>query len=343
LKLLKLKILQISLLIFAVSFTSCSSKKNSNKIILKVKTPLGLEKLTQYIPNDNLLTKEKIRLGRDLFFDKRLSIDGTISCAFCHNPLLGFSDGRYFASGVFGLKSKRNSTTIINRVFSKNQFLDGRAKNIESVVIEHVNDPNVFGNTSENVIKILNQDDKYRKKFNKVFDAEITENTIAKALASFVRSIVSGNSTYDQFVAGNKNALTESEQRGFKLFMSDRLKCSVCHSGPNFTDEKFHNDGAKINENKPDLGRYLVTHKDADKGKFKTPTLRDVARTSPYMHNGSLKGLHAVIDFYNKGGESNIYKSPLIKPLHLTKTEKWDLFNFLRSLTGTNTYFFGNR
>ena len=326
-----------------VILVGCSTKKNSDKIITHINTPLGLEKLTQYIPEDNLLTKRKIKLGRDLFFDKRLSIDGTISCAFCHSPLLGFSDGRYFASGVFGLKSKRNTTTINNRIFSTNLFLDGRSNNIEEVVLEHITDPNVFANTTENLIKVLSQDDKYVNKFDDVFNSKITLDGISKSIASFTRTIVSGNSPYDQFIAGNKNALSESAQRGLKLFMSDRLKCTACHSGPNFTDEEYHNNGAKINKDNPDLGRYLVTNKDEDKGKFKTPSLRDISRTSPYMHNGSIKGLHALIDFYNKGGESSIYKSSLIKPLHLNNTEKLDLFNFLRTLTGTNTYFFGNK
>ncbi len=326
---------------FSFILFGCSSKNKSNEIIKKLKVPLGLENLKQYIPKNNPLTKAKIKLGRDLFFDKRLSIDGTISCGFCHGPLIGFSDGRYFASGVFGLKSKRNTASINNRLFSQNQFLDGRAKNIEEVVKEHITDKNVFANTPDNLIKVLKQDEKYVERFDDVFDSEISLVAIAKAIASFTRTIVTGNSPYDQFVAGNKNALTESEQRGLKLFMSDRLKCSFCHSGPNFTDEKYHNNGAKINKDNPDLGRYLVTGKEEDKGKFKTPSLRDVARTSPYMHNGSLKGLHPVIDFYDKGGESTIYKSPLIKPLHLTQKEKWDLFHFLRSLTGTNPYFFG--
>jgi len=340
---LKSKITNIVLLSIIIFIGGCSSKNNSDKVITKLKTPLGLKNFEQFIPEDNPFTIEKIALGRDLFFDRRLSVDGTVSCDFCHSPILGFSDGRYFASGVFGLKSRRNTITLLNRVFGREHFWDGRAQSIEEVITEHIEDVNVFGNELENVVQILSNDKKYQEKFENVFDTEINSDGISKAIAAFVRTQISGNSQYDKYVAGDKNALTESAVRGMKLFFSDRLKCSVCHSGPNFTDEKYHNNGTKINSANPDLGRYLATNKESDKGKFRTPTLRDVSRTSPYMHNGSIKGLNDLIDFYDKGGVPNSYQSPIIKPLHLTKEEKVDLKKFLRSLTGTNNYFFGNR
>lgn len=337
------KITNIVLLSIIIIIGSCSSKSNSDKIITKLKTPSGLENLEQFIPANNPLTKEKIALGRDLFFDRRLSVDGTVSCDFCHSPILGFSDGRYFATGIFGLKSRRNTITLLNRVFGREHFWDGRAQSIEDVITEHIEDTNVFGNKLENAVQILSSDEKYQEKFENTFDTEINSDGISKAIAAFVRTLISGNSPYDKYVAGDKNALTESAERGMKLFFSDRLKCSVCHSGPNFTDEKYHNNGTKIDSAKPDLGRYIVTNKESDRGKFRTPTLRDISRTSPYMHNGSIKGLNSLIDFYDAGGIPNNYQSPLIKPLHLTKEEKVDLKKFLRSLTGTNNYFFGNK
>jgi len=340
---LKSKITNIVLLSLIIFIGGCSSKNDSDKVINKLKTPLGLETLDQFIPSDNPLTKDKIALGRDLFFDRRLSVDGTVSCDFCHSPILGFSEGRYFASGVFGLKSKRNTITILNRVFGRENFWDGRALSIEEVITEHIEDANVFGNNLENVVKTLSNDKKYPEKFENVFDREINIDVILKAIAAFVRTLISGNSPYDKHVAGKKNALSESAVRGMKLFFSDRLKCTVCHAGPNFTDEKFHNNGTKIDSANPDLGRYLVTNKESDRGKFRTPTLRDISRTSPYMHNGSIKGLNDLIDFYNRGGVPNSYQSPVIKPLHLTKEEKVDLKKFLRSLTGANNYFFGNK
>jgi cytochrome c peroxidase len=324
-------------------FTDCSSKKSSNEIITELKTPLGLENVKQFIPKDNPITEDKIALGRDMFFDRRLSVDGTVSCDFCHSPLLGFSDGRYYATGVFGLKSKRNTITSLNRIFGQEYFWDGRAKSIEEVVTDHIEDRNVFGNKLEKVVQILSNDEKYQEKFENVFNQEINPDGISKAIASFVRTLISGNSPYDKYVAGDKSALSESAENGMRLFFSDRLKCSVCHSGPNFTDEKFYNNGTKIDSLNQDLGRYLVTNKEDDRGKFRTPTLRDISRSSPYMHNGSLKGLDALIDFYNEGGIPNQYQSPIIKPLNLNKEEKRDLKSFLRSLTGKNNYFFGNR
>jgi cytochrome c peroxidase len=322
---------------------SCTSKKTSNEAINKLETPLGLENLEQFIPEDNPLNKGKIDLGRDLFFDRRLSVDGTVSCDFCHSPLLGFSDGRYFGLGVFGLKSKRNTITLINRIFGKEHFWDGRSKSIEEVIIDHIEDKNVFGNTHENLIKILNGDEDYKEKFEEVFDSEITIYGTSMAIASFVRTIISGNSPYDRYVAGDRNALSESAIRGMNLFFSERLNCSICHSGPNFTDEKYHNNGTKIDLSNPDLGRFIVTSKQSDSGKFRTPTLRDISRSSPYMHDGSLKGLDALIDFYDKGGISERYRSTVIKPLNLTYEEKADLKMFLRNLTGENNYFFGSR
>ena len=337
------KITNIILLTIIIFIGGCSSKKNSDEVIKILETPLGLENLEQFIPMDNPLTKEKIALGRDMFFDRRLSVDGTVSCDFCHSPILGFSEGRYFASGVFGLKSKRNTITLLNRIFGQEHFWDGRAQSIQDVITEHIEDANVFGNTLGNVVKILSNDKKYREKFENVFDSDINSDGISKAIAAFVRTLLSGNSPYDKYVAGNKNALSASALRGMKLFFSYRLKCSVCHSGPNFTDEKYHNNGTKLDSGNLDLGRYLVTNKESDRAKFRTPTLRDISRTSPYMHNGSIKGLNDLIDFYDKGGEPNSYQSPVIKPLNLTKEEKVDLKKFLRSLTGENNYFFGNR
>ncbi|MFC2103406.1 cytochrome-c peroxidase [Bacteroidota bacterium] len=339
---MKPKFINIFLLGFLIFYAGCSSKKSSDEIIPKFITPLGLENVNQFIPKDNPITKDKIALGRDLFFDRRLSVDGTVSCDFCHSPLLGFSDGRYYATGVFGLKSKRNTITSLNRIFGQEYFWDGRAKSIEEVVTDHIEDKSVFGNKLENVVRILSKDEKYQEKFDNVFSQEINPDGISKAIASFVRTLISGNSPYDKYVAGNKSALSESAKNGMKLFFSDRLKCSVCHSGPNFTDEKYHNNGTKIDSLNQDFGRYLVTNKEDDRGKFRTPTLRDISRSSPYMHNGSLKGIDALIDFYNKGGIPNQYQNPIIKPLHLNKEEKADLKSFLRSLTGKNNYFFGD-
>jgi len=316
----------------------CQNKKSEFKIDL----PLGLEANDMFIPADNPLTKEKIDLGRKLFFEDRLSIDATISCAFCHNPLLSFADGRYLEMGVWGQKGTRNSTTLLNRVFASEQFLDGRAKNIEEVILEHLQNSKEMNNSLDNVLKVLEADEYYRKAFKKVFKAKVTAESLSKAIASFVRTLVSGDSPYDRFMAGDKEALSEAARRGLILFQSERLNCKACHAGPNFTDENYNNNGAGQDLPEPDLGKYYITRRDQDKGKFKTPTLRDIARTSPYMHNGSLKSLLDVIEFYDRGGIHNANLSDKIKPLGLSFQEKEDLREFLRSLTGKNMLFMGN-
>ena len=336
----KLKLLIISIFIL-ISGWGC--KENEAKKENLISIPTGLEKLKQYIPNDNPLTVQKIKLGKKLFFDERLSIDGTVSCSFCHNPLLGFSDGRYRSMGIYGLRSKRNSPTIINRLFSQYQFMDGRASNIEEVILDHIQNSKEMGNSLENLVTTLNSDESYRDEFQNVFGTNVTAEGISKSLASFVRTLVSGNSALDKFLEGNNVAIPESAKRGYNLFKSERLQCSKCHSGENFTDEKFQNNGAGMDSENPDFGRYSQTGKEEDKGKFKTPTLRDIARSSPYMHNGSIKSLAEVVEFYNQGGIPNINLSEYVKPLNLTESEKTDLIDFLRSLTGTNIYYLSVR
>ena len=330
--------LVILVFISFIFMVGCQGKKSEFKINL----PIGLDANAMFIPADNPLTKEKIDLGRKLFFEDRLSIDATISCAFCHNPLLSFADGRYLEMGVWGQKGTRNSSTLLNRVFAREQFLDGRAKNIEEVILEHLQNSKEMNNSLDNVLKVLEADEYYRKAFKKVFKAKVTAESLSKAIASFVRTLVSGDSPYDRFMAGDKEALSEAARRGLILFQSERLNCRACHAGSNFTDENYNNNGAGQDLPEPDLGRYYITRRDQDKGKFKTPTLRDIARTSPYMHNGSLKSLLDVIEFYDRGGIHNANLSDKIKPLGLSFQEKEDLREFLRSLTGKNMLFMGN-
>jgi cytochrome c peroxidase len=307
---------------------------------IELEIPLGLEAGSVYIPEDNPLTREKIELGRKLFFDKRLSADNTVACADCHSPFLGFTDGMAVASGINEQKGERSSPTIINRLFSEKQFWDGRAGSLEKQVLGPIQNPIEMANTLDNVVRTVNADFPYRKEFRRVFGTEVTIDGIAKAIASFERTLISGNSLFDQFKQGDKNALSESAQRGFTLFESGRVNCIACHSGPNFTNEEFKNNGAGMDTEEPDLGRYTVTKSDSDRGAFKTPTLRDIVRTAPYMHDGSLRTLLDVIDFYNKGGIPNKHLSKEIRPLNLTGQEKADLVEFLKSLGGRNTWSF---
>ncbi len=302
--------------------------------------PNGLDSLLVQIPEDNPMTAEKIALGKALFFDERLSLDATVSCAFCHNPLQGFADGREVALGIYGLEGTRNTPTLVNRLFSRDQNWDGRAKSLEEQILEHIQNPYEMRNTFENLVNTLKAVEHYRKAFQIVFGTEVTVEGIAKAIASFERTLLSGSAPFDQFITGESGAISKSAERGFVLFKSKRVNCIACHSGQNFTDEKYQNNGAGMDKQEPDWGRFVYTKNDTDKGKFKTPTLRDVTRTAPFMHDGSVRTLKDVVAFYNEGGIPNKYLSKHVKPLHLTEQEKTDLVEFLKTLTGRNALFF---
>ncbi len=304
--------------------------------------PAGLESLQVNVPSDNPMTHARVELGQKLYFDERLSVDATVSCATCHVPTLSFTDGRVTSVGVYGLTAGRNAPTLINRVFGQEQFLDGRAGSIEEAVLMHIRNENEMRTTPERVAQILNQDQAYRQEFQQAFGTEATPDAIARALAAFVRTFLSGNSDYDRYVAGEQDALSESARRGLALFRSDRLRCSTCHAGPNFSDEQYRSNGAGMDAFEPDAGRFLVTGDSSDFGKFKTPTLRDIARTAPYMHDGSVRTLREVVRFYNRGGIEHSNRSPLVKPLNLTDAEIEDVVNFLRSLQGSNMLFFSS-
>jgi cytochrome c peroxidase len=294
--------------------------------------PLGL--VPRVWPADNPYSPEKAELGRVLFFDKRLSVDDTIACADCHNPKFAFTDGRPVSIGVRGQKGGRNAPTVINRAYSVEQFWDGRAPTLEEQAKGPIANPLEMANTHEAVAEKLKKIAGYSWLFKRAFGTEdITIDHVAKAIATFERTILSGNSPYDRYKAGDKSALSESAKRGMDVFFN-KAKCDQCHFGINFTDGSFVNLGVGMDKPNPDLGRYLVTKRESDKGAFKTPTLREVARTAPYMHDGSLATLEEVIEFYNKGGIPNPYLDKRIKPLNLSEQDKKDLVEFLKSLSG---------
>jgi cytochrome c peroxidase len=302
----------------------------------KLAIPFGLEETAVVIPADNPLTTEKVELGRLLAFDKRLSQDNTISCMSCHLSTNAFTDGKPVATGIRGQKGGRSAPASFNRVFSSAQFWDGRAATLEAQSVGPFTNPIEHGFANYDVMLAkMNKIPGYRKLFKEAFgDENIKIENVGKAIASFQRTILSGNSPADRFDQGQEaGAISESAQKGLILFR-DKARCTKCHSGFNFTDEKFHNLGIGWDDNKVDLGRYMVTNTAEDLGAFKTPTLREIARSAPYMHDGRFKTLEEVVNFYNKGGIKNPHQDPLVLPLELTDQEKSDLIAFLRTLNG---------
>lgn len=288
--------------------------------------PLGLKPVP--VPADNPMTEATIDLGRRLYFEKALSSDRTISCASCHDPARGWSNGEPFATGVDGQVGGRNSPTVINTAYQKFQFWDGRAGSLEEQALGPIQNPIEMNLTLDEAVKRLSESDDYRRRFREAFGTEVTAEGIGKAIAAFERTIVSGNAPYDRLKAGETAALSEAAQRGMKLFFG-KANCSACHVGPNFTDNGFHNLGVGIDDPNPDLGRQVVTGQLGDRGSFKTPTLREIARTAPYMHDGRFATLREVVAYYNQGGTDNPQLDEEVFPLKLTDQEIDDLVRFL--------------
>ncbi len=325
--------------------------------------------LEPLIPPENPLTAEKVALGKRLYFDKRLSADGTVSCASCHDPLRGFADGKAVATGIRNQAGARNSPTVLYAGFSEVQFWDGRAPSLEEQAKQPLINPVEMGQPSHDaVVKAVASIADYPPLFAKAFGTpEVTIDRIVQAIASFERTLAPFSSPFDRFLAGDKSAISDAAKRGFQLFQG-KARCVTCHefnaSFPFFTDNKFHNIGVAMKGNfeqlareaqalqtrrdreaetslahKPGveaLGRWIVTREAKDIGAFKTPGLRNVALTAPYMHDGSLQTLEEVMDFYNRGGEPNPNLDGGMRPLDLTREEIADIIEFMKSLTDEN-------
>jgi cytochrome c peroxidase len=236
--------------------------------------------------------------------------------------------------GVGGKQGGRNAPPAMNAAYNHLQFWDGRAGSLEEQALGPIQNPIEMAETLDGVVKKLKKVKAYRARFQEVFGQEVSPDGIAKAIAAFERTLISTNSPFDRFIVGDKSALSESAQRGFELFQG-KARCVLCHNGPNFTDNKFHNIGVpQTGPLKEDAGRSAVTKRESDRGAFKTPSLRSVALTAPYMHTGGLKTLEEVMEFYNRGGEAVKGKDPFMTALNLTEQEKKDLVEFLKSLTG---------
>jgi cytochrome c peroxidase len=288
------------------------------------------------IPSDNPQTPAKIELGKKLFFDTRLSLDRASSCASCHSPEKAFADGLARAKGFQGAILPRNSPTVLNAAYNSAQFWDGRAATLDEQCKGPLLAPAEMNMLDEkHLVNRLNSIPGYRHEFQNVFGGSPSLDGVTMAVAAFERTLVTPDSRFDHYATGDKNALSDAEKRGLIVFIG-KAACSECHNGPNFTDNKYHNLGmVPAHGNPNDVGRYAVTKNPEDRNAFKTPTLRNVSLTAPYMHNGSSATLEEVVELYDRGGGDAPNKSKLIYKLNLSPQEKADLVAFMKSLNGT--------
>jgi len=334
-----------------------------NNEVLEIELPLGLSAGAGQVKglDKNPLTRAKIELGRQLYFDPRLSADKSISCSSCHNPDEGYAAHTQFGLGIQGQMGGRNSPVSYNRILSDKQFWDGRADSLEAQAIGPIANPIEMGFTHDGCVECLKGNKIYAYEFGKVFGG-ITIEAVGQALASFERAIVTGASPFDynevfaplskldpadldddealkakyEKAAADAKAhpMSEAAKRGRELFFGQKAGCTACHVGPNLSDEKYHNLGVGMDKPEPDLGRHVISKDDKEKGAFKTPTIRNVALSAPYMHDGSQKTLEEVVDWYAKGGHPNPSLSDKIKKLDLTDQDKKDLVEFMMACTG---------
>ena len=326
--------------------------------------PAGLSQAASSVPDYNPMTVGKLSLGKQLFYDQRVSLDATVSCASCHDPARGWTDNKKASIGIGDQVGARNSPTVLNTILGKSMFWDGRSPHLEGQAQGPIQNKIEMGDQSyRRIVERLRAIPDYRDQFRRVFGTNVTLDGISKAIACFERTALSGDSAYDQYTLGDDEEaafakLTFAQKRGMLLFgltlregdpdargidpkLRKRANCTTCHLGDNFTDERFHNLGVGFDASTgryADLGRWVVTavgtKSKADRGAFKTPTLRDATRTAPYMHDGSEPTLEAVVDFYDRGGIRNPALDRDMAPLNLADGEKADLVAFLRALTG---------
>ena len=291
------------------------------------------------VPLDNPQTTLKILLGKQLYFDTRLSQDNTISCASCHDPAKGWSDEGPTSKGINGQLGGRRAPPVSNSAYNPLQFWDGRAPSLEEQAKGPIANPIEMGNTHEVMLRTVDNIPGYVDEIKHVFGTDkVTIDHVAQAIAAYERTVVTTDSPFDRYVRGDENALTEQEKKGLEIF-NGKGHCTSCHWGPNFSDGRFHNLAViETDPAKPDEGRYVITKDPRDKGAFKTPTVRDAALRAPYMHSGTEKTLRDVVELYNVGGRTGDPNlDPLIVPLGLTETEIDALVAFMtRAMTSTN-------
>lgn len=284
------------------------------------------------VPQDNPMTQDKIALGQTLFNDPRLSANNTVSCMSCHNPQIGYSNGVPVSPGINGKVGTRNSLSVINAGYYSSFFWDGRAKTLEEQALGPIQNPVEMGQNLDALITKLNGIPYYQTEFKKVFNDNVSKDNLAKAIAAYERTIVMDKTPFDQYLGGNDKAITDEAKQGMVLF-AGKAGCIQCHAGKTFSDNQYYNIGITSN----DPGLFNVTKKEEDRGKFRTPQLRGLLYTAPFMHNGQMKTLADVVAFYNKGGDKTPNQSQLIKPLNLTDQEQKSLVAFLESLSTPKT------
>jgi cytochrome c peroxidase len=334
-----------------------------NVVEIEPLLPLGLSQGAAQITglDKNPLSRAKIELGRQLYFDPRLSVDSTVSCASCHSPAEGYSARTKTGVGIRGQLGGRNSPVSFNRILSGPQFWDGRVDSLEAQAVGPIQNPIEMGFTHEGVVKRLGEMPVYKRQFEKIF-GELTIDRVGEAIAAFERVLVTAPSPYDygeqirSFAgldeediaedaelakryaeakkAAEANPMSDSAKRGREIFFTEKGNCTACHVGANLADEKYHNIGIGMDRPEPDLGRFVVTKDEKDRGAFKTPTVRNVALSAPYMHDGSVATLEEVVEWYDKGGHPNPHLSDKMRPLKLTAEEKADLVAFMKACTG---------
>ena len=335
----------------------------------EVKLPLGIpaELWSYFVPKDNPITAAKVELGKQLFFDKRLSADASVSCSTCHDPKFAFTDAKRVSDGINGRRGSRNSPSLLNAMFNSAQFWDGRAETLEAQATQPLTNPDEMGNDNlVQVIERLQQIPEYVSRFQAIFQSSVTADGVAKAIAAYERTLIAGNSPFDRFQAGDKDSMSDAAKRGMLLYRT-KARCNVCHnlnlSFPFMTDNSYRNTGIAANDKQfpklmqqavktmqkvssiatlrwlmgqeggAELGRFRFTGNSLDIGAFRTPSLRNVELTAPYFHDGSASTLDEVVRYYLKGGNENALRDWELQALELTAEEQKDLIEFLKSLT----------
>jgi cytochrome c peroxidase len=320
------KKIPLFILFFAISCSDAEIVLEDDVLLKKIEIPLGFPEIS--FPTDNAFTPERWALGKKLFYDKRLSRNSSLNCASCHKQSDGFADHFQFSDGIENRPGTRNAPSLANVAYHPYFTREGGVPTLEMQILIPIQEHNEFDFSLVLLQERLKDDNDYQEMSMKAYGRPLDAFTITRSISTFERSILSGNSRYDKYLTGSQ--LTSSEIKGKDLFFSKRTNCSTCHSGFNFTNYNFENNG--LYTTYPDVGRYRLTNKEEDLAMFKTQSLRNIGFTAPYMHDGSLATLDEVIDHYNSGGKQHQNKSPLIKPLGLSENEKNDLKVFLLTL-----------